>query len=134
MGTTLAEYFTDELVEWSCLIAFNNREMGELENKLAEVIRRNTIPNIAAKEEKQQDKLNAVYEKFKRLQKQILRQEAALKTNSTLVDDTLINPETEKLQNELRRNMQQIEKEYIDTKYECYNFLSGTLKNSGVSS
>ena len=128
MGTTIAEYFTDELVEWNRLIAFNNQEMNKFKHKLAEVIQRNTIPNIAAKVENEQDKLNIVSEKFNRLQKQILRQEAAFKTDSTLVDDTLVNPETEKRQNELRRNMQQAEKEYIDAKYECYNFLSGILK------
>lgn len=128
MGTTIAEYFTDELVEWNRLIAFYNREMDEFEHKLAEVIQRNTIPNIAVKVENEQDKLNAVSEKFNRLQVQIQQQEAALKTNSTLIDNALINTETEKQQNELRCNMQQTEKEYIDTKYGCYNFLSGTLK------
>ncbi|MDP4261361.1 MAG: hypothetical protein Q8941_02410 [Bacteroidota bacterium] len=128
MATIIAEYYTDELVEWNRLIDFNNQEMDEFEDKLAEVIQRNTIPNIAAKVEEHQDKLNIVAKKFYRLQEQIQQQEAALKTDSALVDDTLINPETETHQNELRRNMQRTEKEYIDTKYACYNFLSGTLK------
>lgn len=128
MPNTIAVYYTDELMEWKRLITFYNVEMAELENKLAEVIQRNTIPNIAAKVENHQDKLNAASEKFSWLGVQIQQQEAALKTNSTLIDDTLINTETEKRQNELRRNMQQVEKEYIDARYECHNFLSGTLK------
>lgn len=128
MPNTIAVYYTDELMEWKRLITFYNVEMAELENKLAEVIQRNTIPNIAAKVENHQDKLNAASEKFSWLEVQIQQQEAALKTNSTLIDDTLINTETEKRQNELRRNMQQVEKEYIDARYECHNFLSGTLK------
>lgn len=49
MGTTIAEFFKDELVEWNRLIAFYNWELDEFENKLADVIQRNTIPNIAAK-------------------------------------------------------------------------------------
>ncbi|MGE5106671.1 MAG: hypothetical protein ACM3H8_03950 [Sphingobacteriales bacterium] len=128
MPNTIAVYYTDELMEWKRLITFYNVEMAELENKLAEVIQRNTIPNIAVKVENHQDKLNAASEKFSWLEIQIQQQEAALKTNSTLIDDTLINTETEKRQNELRRNMQQVEKEYIDARYECHNFLSGTLK------
>ncbi len=128
MPNTIAEYYTDELVEWNRLIVFYKREMDGFEHKLGEVIQRNTTPNIAAKVENEQDKLNAVSKKFKKLQVQIQQQEAALKTDSKLIDDTLINIETEKQQNQLRRNMQQTEKEYIDTKHECYNFLSGTLK------
>jgi hypothetical protein len=128
MGTTIAEYYTDELVEWNRVIGFYNHEMDEFELKLAEVIHRNTIPNIAARVEYEQDKLHEVSGKFYRLQDQIQRQEAALKTNSSFIDDELINAEMEKQQNELRRKMQQAEKEYIEKKHECNNFLSGTLK------
>lgn len=127
MGTILTEYFTDELIEWNRLISFNNREMSEIENKLAEVIRRNNIPHIAAKAEEQQDKLNAVAEKFRRLQSLILRQQAILKTDSTLIDDKLVDPEIQKRQNEMRHKMQQTEKEYIDAKFDCYNFLAQIL-------
>lgn len=128
MATTIAIYYTDELTEWNRLIAFYNHETDEFGAKLGEVIQRNSIPHIAAKVEEQQDKLNVISKKFNRLRAQIRKQEAALKTDRTFIDDTLINTETEKRQNELRRNMQLTEKEYIDTKYECYNFLSGTLK------
>jgi hypothetical protein len=128
MATTIAAYYTDELVEWKRLIAFYNSEMDELELKLAEVIQRNTIPNIAFKVEGQQDKLNIVSEKFYQLQLQIQQQETALKTNSTYIENSAINTETEKRQNGLRRSMQQAEREYVDIKYDCYNFLSGTLK------
>ena len=128
MGTSIAEYFIDELVEWNRLIAFYNGEMGEFEHKLAEVIQRITIPNIALEVENEQDKLNAVAEKFNLLQVQIQRQEAALRTDGTFIDNAMINTETEKRQNELRRNMQQTEREYVDIKYGCYNFLSGIFR------
>lgn len=128
MATTIAEYFLDELVDWNRLIAFYNNEMAEFESKLAEVIQRNTIPNIAAKVENEQIKLNAVSGKFYKLQVQIKQQESSLKTDSTLIEDAQIKAEMEQHQNELRRSMQQIEKEYIDVKYACYNFLSETLR------
>ncbi len=128
METNMAEYFIDELVEWNRLIVFYNGEMNEFEHKLAEVIQRDTIPNIAMEVENEQDKLNAVSEKFNLLQAQIQQQEAVLRTNGTFIENALINAETEKRQNELRRNMQQVEREYVDTKYGCYNFLSGIFK------
>lgn len=128
MATTIAEYYLDELVDWKRLIAFYNHEMDEFEKKLAEVIQRNTIPGIAAKVEKEQNKLNAISGKFHQLHLQIQQQIASLKTDSTLIDDALMKAGIEKQQNELRRSMQQSEKEYIDAKYACSNFLYETLK------
>lgn len=128
MATTIAEYFLDELVDWNRLIVFYNNEVDEFESKLGEVIQRNTIPNIAAKVENEQKKLNVVSGKFYKLQAQIKQQESSLKTDSTLIEDAQIKAEIEQHQNELRRSMQQIEKEYIDVKYACYNFLSETLR------
>ena len=68
MATTIAEYYSDELVDWNRMIAFYHHEMDEFEKKLAEVIQRNSIPNIAAKVEKEQHKLDKVAEKFHQLQ------------------------------------------------------------------
>lgn len=128
MATSIAEYYSDELVDWNRQIAFYDQEMHEFELKLAEVIGRNSIPHIAAKVEVQQQKLDAVAGKFESLRVDIQQQQASLKTDSTLIDDSLIRTGMEKQQNELRRSMQQAEKEYIDVKYDCYNFLSETLR------
>lgn len=128
MATIIAEYYTAELADWNDSITFYGDEMDELEEKLEEVIRRNSIVGIAAKVEAHQSILNQASEKFYRLQIELKQQEEILKTNSTYIDDTLINDATEKRQAELRRRMQAIEKEYIDVKFDCYNFLSGTLK------
>lgn len=128
MPNTIAEYYTDELIEWNKSIIFYNSEVEEFTQKLAEVIMRNSIPHIAAKVEAHQTLLNRVSDKLHKLQTQIQDQLPVLKTDSRLIDDTLINTETEKRQNELRRKMQAAVKEYIDVKFDCYNFLSGTLK------
>ena len=128
MTTNIAEYYLDELIKWNKLIGFYNQELDDFEIKLAEIIQRNTIPGIAAKVEAQQDKLNAISHKFYSLQDKILQQESTLKSDHEFISDTLINTEIEKQQSDLRQNMKQLEKEYIDIKYDCYNFLSGTLK------
>jgi Zn-dependent oligopeptidase len=128
MSTTIAEYYTDELVEWNDSINFYSKEMDKLEQKLGEVISRNSIVGIAEKVEAHQTLLNELSDKFHRLQIEIQQQEAVFKTDSTLVDNTLSNNETGMRQAELRRKMQTAEKEYIDVKFDCYNFLSQTLK------
>ena len=83
MATIMSKYYSDELVEWNRLIRFYRRETDEFGYKLSEVIQRNSIPNIAAKVEQHQDKLNKIKKKFSRLQKQIREQVTALKTDSS---------------------------------------------------
>lgn len=128
MPNIKAEYYSDELVDWTNSIDYNYSEMHVLTEKLAEVIRRNSITGIAEKVELQQDKINRLQDKFRKLQFEIEQQETALKTDDTLIEDAKINAETEKRQSALRSHMQATEKEYIDVKFDCYNFLSGTLK------
>jgi hypothetical protein len=128
MATTISEYYTDELLDWNNSIVFYKNEMDEFTQKLGEVIRRNSIVGIAERVEEHQTLLNKVGDKFYRIQIEIQQQGQALKSDSTLLDDSLINTETEKRQVELRSKMQAAEKEYIDVKFTCYNFLSGTLK------
>lgn len=128
MPNTIAEYYTDELNEWNNAIIFHNNEINEFEHKLGEVISRNSIVGIAEKVEAHQNLLNKATEKFYKLAMEIQEQEAALKTDTALIDNTLINDDIEKRQIELRSKMQRAEKDYIDIKFDCYNFLSDTLK------
>lgn len=128
MSNVKAEYYSDELLDWNHSIDFNNSEMELLTAKLTEVIRRNSILGIADKVEAQQTRINGSLDTFRKLAFEIEQQEAALKTGNTLIEDAQINKETEKRQEALRARMQAAEKVYIDVKFDCYHFLSGTLK------
>lgn len=128
MPNTIAEYYTDELLNWNNAILYYNQEMDDFEKKLGEVIRRNSITGIAAKVETQQAGLNSMTDKFYKIQQKIKEQAASLKSGTSLIDDASINIEIEKRQLDLRSRMQTAEKEYIDIKFTCYNFLTGTLK------
>ena len=128
MATPISKYYKDELGEWNNTILFYRNELGEFGVKLSEVIRRNSIVGIAKKVEGYQMKLNNAADKFYKLQLEMQQQEASLKTDSTLIDDSLVNNEIEQRQVELRRKMHEVENEYIDVKFDCYNFLSQTLK------
>jgi hypothetical protein len=128
MPNTIAEYYTDELLDWNNAILFYNAEMIGFENKLAEVIRRNSIAGIAAKVEAHQAMLNKLTDQFFKIQGKIRQQANALKHGNGFIDDATINKEIEMRQLELRSSMQTAEKEYIDVKFNCYEFLTGTLK------
>jgi hypothetical protein len=128
MPTTIAEYYSDELVDWNDSIQHYNEELDGLETKLEEVIRRNSIIGIAEKVEAHQFLINQVTDKFYALLLECKKQEDAIKKDNTFLDDSLIDRKIENQQAELRHQMQAAEKEVIDVKYDCYNFLSGILK------
>jgi hypothetical protein len=128
MPNTIAGYYTDELVDWNKTIHYHYQEITELETRLAEVIRRNSIVGIAEKVELQQTRLNHISQVFYNLESDMELQEAALRTDSTLIDNEKVDDEIERRQIALRKKIQAAEKEFIDMKFDCYNFLSGTLK------
>lgn len=128
MPTIVSDYFIDELLEWNESTIFYMDEIEFMTQKLGDVLRRNSIIGIAEKVESHQIRLNQAVEKFYRLQMDIRKQESDLKTDSMLIDDTLIRRETERHQVDLRVKVQAIEKEYIDIKFDCYHFLAGVLK------
>ena len=129
MPTNIAEYYISELLDWNNAIIFYNEEMEEIEQKLAEVISRNSIVGIAEKVEFQQTLLNNVSDKFYKLQNEIQEQSSSLQSDGKLKEDALISNDYELKQFEIRQKMNIVEKDYIDKKLNCYNFLSATLKN-----
>ncbi|SDN12844.1 hypothetical protein SAMN05421813_14511 [Daejeonella rubra] len=130
MATSIAEHYSDELDNWVQSLNLYTIEMDLLESKLYEIVRRNCIVGIAEKVNTYQVRLSNLSEKFDSLLETIEQQEEELKIDDKLVEDSLINYETEKQQSELRTKMQEIEKKYIDVKYDCNNFLTESLKSN----
>lgn len=127
MNTTVAGYYVDELAHWIRQIQFYNNEIAGFGTKLEEVIQRNTIPHIAEKVEAQQSSLNKVLGQFKILHAAIEAQHDRLKTDHALIDNRQIDENTNETQNQLRQQMEQAEKFYLEVKYSCYHFLSESL-------
>lgn len=128
MATTIASYYTDELHEWNEAILFYNEEIDNTEDRFADIIRRDSITTIADKVEAHQNSVNQVAEKFLHLQFLIHQQEMILKNDSQLLEDHLINEETEKQQEKLRTQMKELEIEYAAIKFNCNQFISDLLK------
>ena len=57
MASTIATYYSDELIDWNESILFYNKETDDLSQKLGDVLRRNSIVGIAEKVESQQELL-----------------------------------------------------------------------------
>ncbi len=128
MSKNKSEYFIEELNSWLSTIKLHNDQKVLLDRNLDEVVRRNSLIDIAAKVEAHQILLNEVAAKLHTLQERINQQQKALKNEKALIEDSQITPEMELLQTELRQQTLTAEKEFIDIKYYCYDFLSDTLK------
>ncbi len=128
MDHNIAAYYTAELGEWNRMIEFYYREIETMEGKLLEVIQRNSIPRIALKAEAEITKLNKNTGLFNKLQKGIWQQQAALKKDGGLKEDSDLDSKTGSREDTLRSQMKEAEKAYIENKYASYDFLSATLK------
>jgi low affinity Fe/Cu permease len=128
MATTISEYFLDELMSWNESIMFCYEEIAELQQKLEDVIRRNSIVDIAQKVGVHQEQLEMITDKFQKLQLKFEHQEEHLVSDDAYVDNAIIDDKIEKQQANLRHKMQASQKEYVDIKFECYHFLSKIFK------
>ncbi len=124
-----AAFYLDELNEWGDHIDVYHQETEELEAKLTALIRRNNVPHIAEQVESRQEALNRVSSLFIHLQQEIADLERQLNPeDGTVLSDIRVDEATERRQAVLRINMQAAEKAYIDTRYDCHQFLSDILK------
>ena len=122
-------FYLDELNEWGDHIDFYHQETEELESRLSALIRRNNVPHIAEKVEQRQEALNRISSLFINLQHEIAELERQLNpSEGTVLSAVRVDDSTERRQAVLRINMQAAEKAYIDTRYDCHQFLSDILK------
>jgi hypothetical protein len=128
MSKNKSAYFLDELNSWVNTIQLHKSQKELLDRNLEDVVRRNSLIDIAAKVEAHQILLNEVSIKIQTLEERIHQQEKLLKPENVLIEDGLLTPEMEQIQTELRQHTLNAEKEFIDIKYYCHDFLSDTLK------
>jgi len=122
-------FYLDELSEWGEHIDYYHQECAEIESKLYELIRRNSIPDIAAMVEARLEALSSISAQFITLEGEIAHLEELFSMNgSSNRFENGVDASTERRQDALRNNMQAAEKNYIDTRYECHQFLSDMLK------
>lgn len=128
MATVISSYYSSELSDWNNSIRFYEEEIEGLTRQLGEVVSRNSIVGIAARVETEQDILNQVTDRFYRFQAELEEQEKMLTSDSNYIDDSGVTDEIREKQDQLRAGMQDLEKDFIDMKFNCYRFLSDTLK------
>lgn len=127
MSKKIAEYFLAELISWEQSFEFYKEEIGNLGIQLEEIIQRNSIVDIAAKVEAHQILLNEILDRFNKISVEIYKQKKQLQPISDVIADSDLSDQIRSQQDDVRILVQNAEKDYIDVKYFCYEFLSETL-------
>lgn len=128
MANTIAEQYAEELESWIRTIHFYGSEINQLDSKLYELLTRNSVVGLAKKVDFYQVKLMNLSEKFDAILESIEEQEDELKADGKLLEDVLINYETERQQKDLREEMLSMEKRFAEVKFECEQFLTRKIK------
>ena len=127
MKTSVAEYYLDELTGWRDSINFHIEEIDESEERLREVLHFNTIPKLAASTEHFLTLLTLSRQNFFSIKNKITELEAKLEEDGRPIGNELLNDNLKRVQKELRINKHSLEKEYLDVKFSCDEFLADTL-------
>ena len=128
MSITSAKHYHDELKKWQESINFFINTALELEQHLDDVVKRNSIVDIAAKVEVHQLMLNNIVDKLHYLQKEILLQISFLLKDEKLIGDNEITNDFEIQHASLTERVKRIEKEFVDVEFYCNAFITEILK------
>lgn len=128
MAKKIAEYYINELSDWIKSASSYLDEIIVIEQRLEDIVKRNTIVDIAAKVEVHQLMLDKMTGKFNKLKEDLLKQRNELTENDQPLTNEKITEEIELKMKMASLNYTQTEKEYIDIKYFCNSFLIEMLK------
>lgn len=128
MKSNIARFFLEEIEGWKQQIEGIHDETGVLEKKLEAVVRQNTITGIAAATEAHQSLLDEQSRNLDGLLEECERQELMLSAMSEPSETGVLPQPLRNRQNQLRKKMQKAEKDYLDIKFSCHDFVSNMMK------
>ncbi len=128
MAKKLTLYYDDELNSWIESVHFYLSEIHALGIRLDEIIARNSIVDIAAKVEVHQLLLNKINKKLGDLLLELKEQHSLIQKKKNENADAIIQKALEKEVKKMSLIFKKLEREYVDIKYYCNEFLSDILK------
>lgn len=124
MTTSIAEYYLDELYDWRTSIDLYVEQISDAEGSLKDIVRFNTIPDLAAKVEHFLSQLFISKQNLLYLKTFVQSFERKLYREHAPVSNESITEDLKEKQNQLRKDMHSVEKEYLEVKYNCDQFLA----------
>lgn len=123
----LGKFYNDELIEWNRSVIFHKDESGALIRKIAVVLKEQLLSVANQKESNSYiDQMMVQQQEFDHVSNRILSQQQRLERSASLLDQQI---ELTIQQDSLRSRLQNLERNFLRSKYAGYNFLSIILKD-----
>lgn len=126
MALTQTELYHHELTDWKKSISFYKDEFRVLNARLAEVVTKNTEPQLMAQSEHFQNQFIVQREQLDILAHDVTEQTKFMEDSYSQFTKKMAPPVLEK-QKTLRDRIQTAEKLFMELKHEFYGFLSRIL-------
>lgn len=127
MPGSIAEFYIWELASWKETISFYSDEIDETEKWLKEILQHNTVIHLAETVEHHLNVLDIAKQSFYNLLYEIISSEEKLLEGQQPAKNEAITDMIKQKQEELRQKMQTQEKEYLNARYLCDEFLAETI-------
>ncbi len=124
--TSPAKFCLNELADWKDSILLSMEKIEKLQAGMKEVLLFNTEADLSISIKKHLYELVLSRQNLTYLKSNILSLELKLYKSQTSFAD-VVAEDLKRQQNELRKNMHSLEKEYLDIKYECDHLLAETI-------
>jgi hypothetical protein len=127
MISSIAGYYMDELDEWKEVIDLHLEEINELEEWLNQIIHTNTVTHLAAKVEHYMNQLLLSDQNLKALRVQMEEAENLLLKDQAPIDNEFLTEASKDHQKRLRKVLYSLEKELLEIRYNCDEFLTDAI-------
>ncbi|HJW17424.1 MAG TPA: hypothetical protein VJ499_09890 [Flavisolibacter sp.] len=127
MISSIASYYIDELDEWKAAIDLRLEEVNELEEWLNQILQNNSVTQLAAKVEHYMNQLLLAAQNLEELREQLEDAEKPLYKGQAPIENELLTEQSKQHQKELRMRLYNLEKEILDIRYHCDEFLGDTI-------
>lgn len=136
MTTSIAEYYLDELYDWKSAVDLYLTKVDDSEEWLRSLQDSDSVPELAAKTEHYLNQLFLSKENLSSVRSAIQSSERKLYKEQAPVSNDAVTENLKIQQRKLRQDMHRVEKDYLDVKYECDEFLANAVdiqNNIGIS-
>jgi len=131
MTNSIAEYYLNELYDWKSAIELYLEEIEDAQEWLQSILRFDSVPALSAKVERRLNQLFIARNKFSKIKSDIQSAERKLYKEQIPASNDAVTEEIRKRHKQLRSEMHETEKDYLDVKFYCNEFLESAVEIQG---
>lgn len=134
MALSIAEYYLDEIYTWKDALIFHLEESEQLQDFLQEILQLNSVPGLAMMAEHQLSAMFNIREVLQVLKAEGEGLQQVLQQQQRPISNQEITERMKQDQRNLRARMLAAEKEFLDIRYKCNEFIAEAVSQQHIRS